>query len=88
MKVKDLVEFLKESDPEPLCPKCEVELSVMLFMGMTPDFYVCPKCRLAYDLKSLKSFATVIGGEPAANSERPWLTYAEKETEGHDTPEE
>lgn len=48
----------------PLCPKCNVTMNVMLFMGVQPEFYTCPKCGLAYDMKTLKALAVVIGTQP------------------------
>ena len=45
------------------CPKCCTELSVMLFMGVQPEFYTCPACKVALDLVTLHPVAAVIGAE-------------------------
>jgi len=36
---------------EKLCPECNVKMDVLLFLGITPEFYVCPECRQAYPIK-------------------------------------
>jgi len=45
---------------EPDCPECEgVELDVMLFLGVQPDFYVCHKCNGVFHLDTLEQFAKI-----------------------------
>ena len=40
-------------NPKPKkCPECDVDMTVLLFMGIEPDGYVCPKCKSVYDLEN------------------------------------
>ncbi len=43
------------------CPTCKVELQTLMFLGITPDGYVCPKCKTLFDMETLKPLAHVIG---------------------------
>jgi hypothetical protein len=40
---------------EMTCPKCKVETSPLQVFGWA-DFYLCPKCELAFDLTALKLY--------------------------------
>jgi hypothetical protein len=42
------------------CPRCSQPLQVLLFLGVQPDFYVCPQCAIAFHLETLEPLATVI----------------------------
>jgi predicted kinase len=35
----------------------------MLFMGVQPEFYTCPNCRVAFDLETLRPMAKIIGSD-------------------------
>lgn len=39
------------------CEKCDTELEVMLFMGVQPEYYVCPKCQVAFDVDESEGMA-------------------------------
>lgn len=43
----------------PMCPDCNVEMDVLLFMGVEPEGYVCPKCNVLFT-EDMKRMATVI----------------------------
>ena len=45
----------KKYCPDPFKKGCREELKVLLFMGIVPDGYICPKCKMYYnwDLKPL-----------------------------------
>ena len=45
---------------EKICPNCNGELDVLLFLGISPDGYVCPKCQVYFN-DDLKPLAMVIG---------------------------
>jgi len=32
------------------CPNCQTELQVLLFMGVQPDGFVCPKCKIVFPI--------------------------------------
>lgn len=34
--------------PRKKCPKCKVYMDTILFMGVQPDGYACPKCHTYY----------------------------------------
>ncbi len=54
---------MKPPAPSPKdCPRCQLPMDVLWFMGITPEFYVCPQCQTAYDLDTLEPRARVIGG--------------------------
>lgn len=36
-------------------------MQVFLFLGVQPEFYVCPHCQIAFHLETLEPLATVIG---------------------------
>jgi DNA-directed RNA polymerase subunit RPC12/RpoP len=50
------VEYVNE---EKRCPECGEALKVLLFLGITPDGYVCERCKLYYN-DDLRSLARVI----------------------------
>lgn len=50
----------EEQNPQT-CPTCGTKLEVLMFMGIEPDGYVCPKCQRHYD-DNLRPGAWVIGG--------------------------
>lgn len=45
---------------KPKCPKCDGWLEVLLFMGIEPDGFVCPDCKILFDMETLKPLAHVI----------------------------
>jgi hypothetical protein len=45
---------------EKKCPQCSEALKVLLFLGITPDGYVCDRCHLYYS-EDVKPRAYVIG---------------------------
>lgn len=45
--------------PNPTCNKAE--LQTLMFLGITPDGYVCPRCKTLFDMETLKPLAHVIG---------------------------
>jgi uncharacterized protein YbaR (Trm112 family) len=47
---------------EKECPKCGISLEVLLFMGVEPEEFVCPKCNVMYSFDDLKPIVLVIGG--------------------------
>ena len=49
-----------EQDAIKRCPKCGEVLQVLLFLGITPDGYVCETCHLYYN-DHLEPRAIVIG---------------------------
>lgn len=53
----------EEQKPVPVkpCPRCGTPMQVLLFLGVRPEFYVCPQCAIAFDLETLEPLATVIG---------------------------
>ena len=48
------------NDEPKRCPTCGEVLQVLLFLGITPDGFVCPKCNVLYTV-DLKPQAHVIG---------------------------
>lgn len=38
-------------EKKSLCPKCKTPMSPLLFMGVQPDGWVCPKCSLYFSSK-------------------------------------
>jgi hypothetical protein len=38
----------KKYCPDPFNNRCHEELEVLLFMGIKPDGYVCPRCRIYF----------------------------------------
>ena len=53
------------------CPKCgSQDLQVLLFMGIEPDGFVCPKCSILFDPETLKPLATVIGVSELASGDK------------------
>lgn len=45
------------------CPKCKAKFQVLMFMGVIPEFLVCPKCKTAYTVDekgNLRAVAHVI----------------------------
>jgi Zn-finger nucleic acid-binding protein len=47
----------------PKCPKCGVELQPVYPLDLKTlwvDFFVCPKCNVAYEPKNLKPIANII----------------------------
>ena len=65
-----------------VCPTCGTVLEVLLFMGIQPEGYVCPRCSIHYD-DDLRPGATAIGREEGPDDERkglperPWRTGTE-----------
>ena len=54
---------MANADEKKTCPlkECDgTELSVLLFMGVQPDGYVCPKCKTYFDPDNLKPLARVL----------------------------
>lgn len=51
----------KKPIPARSCPRCNTSMEVLLFLGIQPDFYVCPVCKIAFSLDTLQPLATVIG---------------------------
>lgn len=46
--------------PNPKCPSCDVEMGVLKDIGGNPEFFVCPKCKVAHDTEELKPLAKMI----------------------------
>jgi ribosomal protein S27AE len=44
------------------CPQCGEALKVLLFLGITPDGYVCDRCQILYS-ENFQPLAHVIGEE-------------------------
>jgi hypothetical protein len=45
------------------CKKCNTEFQVLMFLGIIPEFLVCPECNTAYasdDEGNINAVATVI----------------------------
>lgn len=45
---------------EQQCPQCGSVLKALLFLGITPDGYVCDRCHIYYS-EDLKPLAHVVG---------------------------
>lgn len=43
----------------PMCPDCNVEMDVLMFMGVEPEGFVCPKCNRLFN-DEMKPMAIVI----------------------------
>lgn len=50
---------MMESDETKMCPVCNVEMDTLLFMGVEPEGYVCPKCNCLFS-EDMEPMATVI----------------------------
>jgi len=50
---------MKTENNEKQCPYCQTVLNVLLFLGIQPDGYVCPECRIWFD-DTMKALAKVI----------------------------
>ena len=48
-----------EQDELKICPKCGEILKVLLFLGFTPDGYVCDTCHIYYG-DDLTPLATIL----------------------------
>ena len=41
------------------CPKCGADLSVLLFMGVQPEFLTCGECEIAFHPETLQPLARI-----------------------------
>lgn len=53
------------------CPTCKTELQTLLFLGIEPDGYVCPTCKVLFHPETLKPLAHVIGISDLAHGHDP-----------------
>jgi len=44
--------------PPPVCPYCQGPLEVLLFMGVQPDGFTCPKCSVFFS-PAMKALGTI-----------------------------
>lgn len=42
---------MDQPQDKPSCPKCETLMQVLLFMGIQPEGYVCPKCHVLFSIQ-------------------------------------
>ena len=57
---EEVVYFEDDADEEKRCPKCGEVLSVVLLLGVSPEFYNCHQCKMALDLDTLEPLAKML----------------------------